>query len=425
MNASGLSRTISFLLTFVFIGYTFSQNPVIRNGIFLHHSTGGNIWGPNGSNTSVPQQIQLYNQAHGYTGSQAVSMTETWFPAYNDNEWSTWHTIFTDAYPEDICNYCPGNPILMIKSCYPCSSIVSEGQPSDTLNPTLKSVYNYKWHWRNFVSVMAGHPEHFFVIWTNAPLVQNATNYAEAQRSHRFSKWAKDTLAAGLDPVYGPFPPNVYVFDYFHKVANAQGFLNPVYAVSAWDSHPNAAATQLVAPQLVNETFDAAIAYETLLGLADLGGTVFYDNADSTPLAGVKVYLKVGCCTIADSSITDGNGSFSFPALAPGFYRLEPATSIAWGGVNSDDALLILKHFVSLIALTGLREEAANLDGNHIINATDALMAARRFVGLIYGFPSGDWIFENMEVLFDGSSNVQVEIKGLCYGDVNGSRTVF
>ncbi len=425
MVHSNLNRPISLVLVLMIAGLTYGQNPVIRNGIFLHHSTGGNIWGPNGSTTSVPQQIQIYNQAHGYSGAQAVSMTETWFPSFSDNEWSTWHTIFTDAYPENVFSFFAGNPVLMIKSCYPCSNIVAEGQASDTLNPTLKTVYNYKWHWRKFVAVMESHPDHFFVIWTNAPLVQNATNYNEAQRSHRFSKWAKDTLAAGLDPLYGQFPPNVYVFDYFHKVANAQGYLNPAYAVSAWDSHPNAAATQLVAPQLVNETFDAAIAYETLLGLADLGGIVFYDNADSTPLAGVKVSLKVGCCTIADSAITDANGSFSFPALSPGIYRLVTETDIPWGGVNSDDALLILKQFVGLGGLAGLREEAGNLDGNHIINATDALLAAKRFVGLIFGFPVGDWLFENPEVLFDGSSNVQVTIKGLCYGDVNGSRTVF
>jgi hypothetical protein len=36
----------------------------------------------------------------------------------------------------------------------------------------------------------------------------------------------------------------------------------PMYAASPGDSHPNAAATQLVAPQFVEEIFDAAIAYE-------------------------------------------------------------------------------------------------------------------------------------------------------------------
>lgn len=44
------------------------------------------------------------------------------------------------------------------------------GVPSDTLTPTNKTVYNYKWHWRNIVKVMAQHPETFFTIWTNAPL---------------------------------------------------------------------------------------------------------------------------------------------------------------------------------------------------------------------------------------------------------------
>ena len=38
-------------------------------------------------------------------------------------------------------------------------------------------------------------------------------------------------------------------------------------AAGTTDSHPNAAATTLVAPQLVNQVFDAALGYETLTGV--------------------------------------------------------------------------------------------------------------------------------------------------------------
>jgi hypothetical protein len=110
---------------------------------------------------------------------------------------------------------------------------------------------------------MSAYANNFFVIWTNNPEARGVTNYANAQRSHRFCKWAKDTLAAGLDPILGAFPGNVYVFDIFHKVANDSGFIPyPQYAMSNMDSHPNPAAANLVAPMIVQEIFDAAIAYE-------------------------------------------------------------------------------------------------------------------------------------------------------------------
>ncbi|HDL18171.1 MAG TPA: T9SS type A sorting domain-containing protein, partial [Bacteroidetes bacterium] len=111
--------------------------------------------------------------------------------------------------------------------------------------------------------------ENFFAIWTNAPLIANATDTGSAELSHQFCTWAKDTLAAGLDPAVSSFPSNVYVFDFFHKLADSAGMLAAQYASDEWDSHPNAAATELVAPQFVHEIFDAAIAYENLVGVQE------------------------------------------------------------------------------------------------------------------------------------------------------------
>lgn len=238
-----------------------------RSGIFFHHSTGLCIWGPNGSSTSVPQQMTIYNNSHGYTGSNAVTMTETWFPVNVDNDWYLWHTIFEQDTPENISSYFSGNRIIMVKSCFPSSALECEGEPADTLSPDYKTVFNYKWHWRHIISVMRAHPQNYFIIWTNAPLVQAETTPEAAALSKRFCKWAKDTLAAGLDPLTGSFPGNVYVFDFFSKLTNASGYLQPQYASSSNDSHPNAAATALVAPQLVNEVFNRSIAYESVYGI--------------------------------------------------------------------------------------------------------------------------------------------------------------
>lgn len=250
-----------------------SQNR-FRSGRFFHHSTGENIWGPNGSSTSVTQEMTRYNTQHGYTGVNAVSMSETWFPVNYDNEWVTWHTIFGTNYPENISSYFSSNKIIMVKSCFPSSAIEEIGQPIDTLSPDYKTVYNYKWHWRHIVNVMKSYPQNFFVIWTNAPLTQAETTPAQAYFSKQFCKWAKDTLAAGRDPVFGAFPNNVYVFCFFSKLTDANGYMLPQYAVAPNDPHPNAAATALVAPLLVNEVFDHSIAYEQLFSIQKINEMV-------------------------------------------------------------------------------------------------------------------------------------------------------
>jgi hypothetical protein len=242
----------------------------IRRSVFLHHSTGGCIWGPNGSSTSVPQEVSRYNASHGFTGSDSVRMEQAGWPVNPwDNEWERWHRIFDnkDTLEADIRPYLNDYPIVVIKSCFPSSSISGIGSSSDTANPAGKTVANYKWHWRSIVEKMRSIPETFFVIWTNAPLVASQTNDQQALLSDAFCRWAKDTLANGLDYMFGQFPENVYVFDFFHKLAGQEGKLQPQYAASSGDSHPNAAATALVAPQFVKEVFDAAIQYEQVMSV--------------------------------------------------------------------------------------------------------------------------------------------------------------
>ena len=259
-----VTAIFAVLLTPLLLSTSQAQVVRFRSGIFLHHSTGGCIWGPNGSATSVPLQMTLYNQSHGFAGDQAVTLSEQWFPGSADNEWATWHSIFENDQPEPISGFYTANRIVMVKSCFPASDMSGVGQPSDTTNAGSKTICNYKWHWRHIVSVMRTRPQNFFVIWTSAPLERQSTNATSAHLSDLFCTWAKDTLATGLDPVTGSFPPNVYVFDFFNKLTDAAGFMLDQYRAGPGDSHPNAAATALVAPRLVLEMFDRAISYEAI-----------------------------------------------------------------------------------------------------------------------------------------------------------------
>jgi len=260
-----------------------AQDYRFRSGIFLHHSTGNNIWGNNGSSVTVPDEIDKYNAGRSLSGTDAVSLEEEWWPS-GDNEWYSWYRIFrNEDYTDDIGPALASNAIVVIKSCFPSSSMSGTGSPSDTSDLSQKTVYNYKYLWRGIVSRMQSMPGHFFVIWTNAPLAPGSTSNEEAALSHEFCTWAKDTLAAGLDDEFGEFPDNVYVFDFFHKLADASGKLPLAYAESMYDSHPNQAATALVAPQFVQEVFDAALNYETVMSsVPDMGSRpgsfVLYQN---------------------------------------------------------------------------------------------------------------------------------------------------
>jgi len=257
------------IITFVIfsISIIIGQSSHLRKCVFLAHSTGTRIWGPNESSTNVPDEVIKYNNNHNLTGDDEFDIVKEDWPANPwTNEWVRWHQIFNgEDSTADIQPYLDNYEIVIIKSCFPSSGIPYLGTPEDTLVPERKSVYNYKWHWRNFIKKMESYPKRFFVVWTNAPLAAKSTDDNEAFLSDQFCRWAKDTLANSLDPEYGIFPKNVYVFDFFHKLAGTDGKLPIEYSLDSTDSHPNSSATELVAPQLVQEVFDAVIQYERLL----------------------------------------------------------------------------------------------------------------------------------------------------------------
>ncbi|MEI7661596.1 MAG: hypothetical protein WCK34_05350, partial [Bacteroidota bacterium] len=77
-------KKLLFILLPVLLGLHSMVPAQFRSGIFLHHSTGGCIWGPNGSSTGIPQEMEAYNALHGLAGSQAVGMNEEWWAPEHD-----------------------------------------------------------------------------------------------------------------------------------------------------------------------------------------------------------------------------------------------------------------------------------------------------------------------------------------------------
>lgn len=151
-------------------------------------------------------------------------------------------------------------------------------------------------------------------------------------------------------------------------------------------------------------------------------GQLTYDNALFTPLNNCLVGLtdNLGMNYQATS---DGGGIYSFDSLWAMPYSLDVQCSKPWGGANAVDALLIIKHFVGISPLSGIRLKAADVDGSGFCNASDGLLVLKRFVGMQDTFPAGDWAFESSTITTIANDTVYQDIKGLCTGDVDGSYT--
>ncbi len=172
-------------------------------------------------------------------------------------------------------------------------------------------------------------------------------------------------------------------------------------------------------PRIVETVDMGAYEYQTIPTGNWVYGDIEYDNADSTVVDSVMVKLKSGEVVI-DSFLTRSPGEFCFSNVQPGNYTIECSSSRSWGGVNSVDALLILKHFTEISQLTNLRLQAAYIDGNTWLNSIDALLIAKRYTGYIMNYPQSDWLFEPANIVV-GNANAEVRVKAICRGDVNGS----
>jgi len=153
-----------------------------------------------------------------------------------------------------------------------------------------------------------------------------------------------------------------------------------------------------------------------------LYGKVTYDDTLSPHQAISNTLLKLydSNGALIDSTYTNQIGDYNFLNVCNGTYNIETSCAKPWGGVNSIDALMIMRHFAGLNILTGLSVEASDVDGSGFVNTIDALYVVQRFVFIINSFINGDWVFDNDSIVVNGS-NVVHNFKGLCVGDVNAS----
>ena len=167
----------------------------------------------------------------------------------------------------------------------------------------------------------------------------------------------------------------------------------------------------------MKETPDA----HTFLGYPRLiSGKTTYQNNANTPLNNVTVYLRNTEGDILDSVFTNQSGDFDFGYKSKTTYLIDGYSNLAWGGVNSTDALIIQRQIVGLSSFNPLQAKAADINNSGSISSIDALLIRKRIVGEINHFSTNDWIFLRDTIKVE-KNNINHLMKTLCAGDVNGT----
>jgi len=156
---------------------------------------------------------------------------------------------------------------------------------------------------------------------------------------------------------------------------------------------------------------------------ARMKGRVVYASNPNVPLGQVQVLLKQNG-TVVGTTTTSQTGDFDLGTRGMGSYALEFVSTATWRGVNSTDALVVMRHFSgsTLHLLSGIRLLAGDVNQRGIVNPQEALTINRRVVRAINQFNAGDWAFAPTPVQVQfGDTLVNVPVPALCYGDVNAS----
>ncbi len=216
--------------------------------VFLHHSVGGGILYKGGLRDSL---LKLGVVIRGCTyGDEIGDRTDMndWLPKFqNDMK----RILDFKAHPNKYYEDGKTNDIIMFKSCFPNSRIVSEGEGSGNPTSSEKTIANYKATFENLRTEMVKYPNKVFIYMTAPPNVPAATTPENAQRAREFNVWLINEYLPKFKEETGL--NNLFIYDLFNLLAGDDNCLKKEYRwdENTRDSHPNDKAKKDVSENFV------------------------------------------------------------------------------------------------------------------------------------------------------------------------------
>jgi len=231
-----------------------SRMPADTAVVFLHHSTGENIW-----NGGVAAWIDAYNER----SRMRYAVTERAWPHdpypwdnYPYDYWNIWvrHAGLAPFEGQETLEMITARyQVVVFKHCFPVSAIGPDEGPAD-VSSSKKTLANYKAQYAAIKPKLRSFASTRFLVWTGAALTRTAMRSDHggdddtARRSRAFASWVKSTWDEPGD--------NVFVFDFYELETEGGIYMQDKHAVSPRDPHPNERFARTVAPQLAQRIVD-------------------------------------------------------------------------------------------------------------------------------------------------------------------------
>lgn len=217
--------------------------------IFLHHSTGENIW-----NGGVAEWFGKYNIDNGAN----YQIIEQNFPKdhpygwenYPYDYWNIWvdHAGHERFREEPTLEILTGEyDVVIWKHCFPVC-YMEEDIGSPDVSSSERRMENYKLQYAALKKKMWEFSNTKFIVWTGAAQVKNSVEPTSAELAKSFFNWVKGGWSEPGD--------NVYIWDFYELETEGGLYFKERYAMDPHDSHPNNAFSRRVVPLFCRRIVD-------------------------------------------------------------------------------------------------------------------------------------------------------------------------
>ena len=251
-----------FLIVFLFISCESNQNEM-KKIIFLHHSTGKNIW-LGKTNRYINKLIKRsdvreYFKKFNKQNHTNYLITERNFPketpyGWKNNPYDYYNIWVKNAgdkpYMEEptLEILTKEYDVIIFKHCYPASRILP-----DTIAPNIdsetKSIENYKLQYNALKKKMHEFPNNKFIVWTPAVFLKNQMTEDEAKRTQQFYNWMINEWDEKGD--------NIFIWDFYKYETEGGIYMLDKYADGPSNSHPGRDFSARMSPLLSKFIIDA------------------------------------------------------------------------------------------------------------------------------------------------------------------------
>lgn len=161
------------------------------------------------------------------------------------------------------------------------------------------------------------------------------------------------------------------------------------------------------------------------IGQNTYSGNVLYHGNPEKPVHSVTVTIQNPATGYSQNTVTDADGYFELTNIPYGSFSITAETTLPAGGVELNDAFLVMLHLFNFITLEDYQAIAADVNDNGMIDWGDYWNILIDWIMYQLPFNNDPWLFDTLEYTFaqskDGQSVGGNELGSTCSGDIEGS----